>query len=295
MRPDEALARIAAKQQAAFTPAQARGAGLTPKAIRTRIRRRQWDVRFGRVYVVAGAPHTWEQDAACAVLAFGPDAVGSHTTAGYLLGLLEEEPRPLHVARSRSQHREPVRGVVPHQLTLRASDFRTINGIRITGPERTLVDLAGVLPRRGVEAALDNAIQIGLTTIPKLRRYISDRNLGSLRGVGFLVQLLADRQDGAMHKPLERMFRRKAEAAGLPKPKRQFPIDGLHVDFAWPDHKLVVELDGLKGHFSAEDARRDDRRDRRILRAGFKPLHFAWEDVDEHWDAVEADVRAFLG
>lgn len=56
----------------------------------------------------------------------------------------------------------------------------------------------------------------------------------------------------------EDVLARELEKKGL-KFKRQYLIDGKHVDFAFPDFFLIVEIDGEYFHNASEDKKRDDR------------------------------------
>lgn len=295
MHPDEAIAKVASRQHAAFTVAQALTAGFSKDAVLRRKRSGRWRAAHRGVLILAGSVPTREQAVMAGLLSYGPRAVASALTSAVLLGIWESGARTIHVTLPYGEHRRRRLGFEVHQAQLTRADIKHVANIPVTGPNRTLVDLAALLDERGLESALDDAIQLGLTTIPVLRRYIKDRRLGHNAGIAALQTLLADRAEGAMQKALERMFRRKLEATDLPRPKRQFPIGPYKTDFAWPDRKIVVELDGLGGHFSAQRARRDKRRDRAIVLAGFTPMHFAWEDVEDDWPSVEADLRAVLG
>lgn len=292
MSPDEKLAVIAAKQHSAFTRQQARDAGLTEAAIRHRLKAGRWLSPYGGVYVLAGSMSTWEQRVMAAVLHLG--GVASSITAARLLGIGGRFEGPVHVTLPSGQNRRKRRGIVLHQADLIRTDIRQVGSIPVTAPNRTVVDLAASLPERGLEAALDDTIQIGLTTIPSIDSYIADRNLGHNPGVKTLRKLLDDRAKGAMHKELERMFRRKLKAAGFPEPRRQFPLDGYKIDFVYLDQMVAIELDGLGGHFSAEQFRENKRRDNAIVLAGFDLFHFSWEDVNDRWPNVEYTLRQAL-
>lgn len=294
LSPDDRIARIAVRQHAAFTRAQAVDAGFTDGMIKQRRDNGRWATPHRGVYVLVGAPATWEQRVIAATLLFG--GVASSITAGRLLGILDRGyTAPIHVTLPSGQKRSKRKGIVLHQATLARTDVRRAQNIPVTAPNRTLVDLAGALGERALEAPLDDAIQLGLTTIPALYRYISDRNLEHSRGVKALRRVLDDRAKGATHRELERRFRRKLKASGLPEPVRRYPLGGYHIDFVYPTKMIAIELDGLGGHFSAEAFRRDKRRGNEIVLAGFDLFHFTWDDVNDRWPEVEKTIRTSLG
>jgi very-short-patch-repair endonuclease len=290
--PEELIARVAARQHGAFTKAQARAAGYTLGTIRQRREGGRWTTLYPGIYAISGSPDTWEQRVIAVTLLC--DGVASSITAAALRAIMDRADGPIHVTVAPGQRRRKRRGIVVHEAALIRTDIRRIDNIPVTGPERTIIDVAALRNRRLLEATLDDTIQHGLTTIPKLARYINERNLGHLPGMRTLRKLLDDRARGAMHKELERMFRRKLKAAKLPEPARQYPVGGHHVDFVYRAQKIAIELDGLGGHFSAEQFRRNKRRDNQIVLAGFDLFHFTWEDVDDRWDEVESTLRRAL-
>lgn len=294
MSPDEAIAKIAAKQHGAFDHAQAIRAGISTDAIRHRCVSGRWFVPHRGVYVIAGAPPRREQDVLAAVLAYGAKAAASHTDSGWLLGLVSSANGPVDVMMPYAQHREHRRGVRTHQALLIASDVRTVSNIRVTAPNRTIVDLAGVLRQDDLEAALDAAILSRLTTAARLQRYVQERNLDHKRGAKRLADLLVDRLDGAMQLALERMFHRKLARSRLPKPRRQFPVNGRKIDFAYPETRIAIELDGLARHATGAVFRDDRRRQNMLVLAGWLPLRFTYADVDEAWPDVEATIAQAL-
>ena len=62
-------------------------------------------------------------------------------------------------------------------------------------------------------------------------------------------------------------------------PTPNHEIGGRRRDFAWPDHRLVVETDGYRYHSSREAKRRDNRRDRELTALGWRPLRFTYEEI----------------
>lgn len=288
---EAAIAIVAASQHGAFTHRQALEVGFSKDAILHRRRSGVWQsIRHG-VYAAAGAPRTWEQEVMAARLSCGV-AVASHTTAAALLGIHTERGRPIHL--TVHQHQRPKSAIVLHQARLTRTDIRKIDNIPVTAPNRTLVDLAGVLSRPALEAALDDAVQAGLTTIVTLRRYIRDRRLEHRPGVKVLRQLLDERVSGSSQKALERLFIKKLRGTDLPKPSRQFRVRSYKVDFVYRDARIAIELDGLGTHFSGEAFRADRRRQNELVLEGWIPLRFTWDDVNQSWPRVEATIRAAL-
>ena len=82
-----------------------------------------------------------------AVLAYAPDAVLSHTTAGPLWGVTKPETA-IEVTTPRKVR--PRAGLVAHRTRrLDPADRTTIDDIPVTSMHRTLVDLADVLSSPG--------------------------------------------------------------------------------------------------------------------------------------------------
>ncbi|WP_139179447.1 endonuclease domain-containing protein [Lihuaxuella thermophila] len=57
----------------------------------------------------------------------------------------------------------------------------------------------------------------------------------------------------------------------------QYPIGPYWADFALPDYKLVIELDGRKYH--KDRTEHDRRRDAYMHRLGWKVMRFSYQDV----------------
>jgi very-short-patch-repair endonuclease len=51
------------------------------------------------------------------------------------------------------------------------------------------------------------------------------------------------------------------------------------VDAFWPQAKLVVELDGYAAHGTRRAFHSDRQRDRRLVRAGFRPIRLTAGDL----------------
>ena len=74
----------------------------------------------------------------------------------------------------------------------------------------------------------------------------------------------------------------------MPTPQYEIRVNGsvARVDFAYPDVKLAIELDGAAYHSSLNARHRDRTRENRIVALGWRVLRFTWNDVCEHPDDV---------
>ena len=98
-------------------------------------------------------------------------------------------------------------------------------GIPVTTPARTIIDLATLLQPSQLEAAVNAADKLGLIDPEQLRRKV-DHHRGT-DGVKALRRLL-DRQTFSLtDSELERRFLRLIRRAGLPVPKTQQRINGF--------------------------------------------------------------------
>jgi len=296
MSPDERIATIASAQHGAFTVAQAYRAGFTSDSVRRRRETRRWLAPYRGVYAIAGAPKTWEGSVSAAVLASGMGAAAAGPTAAAILGLIEQKSDDIHVLVAWTQRRRGRTGIALHRADLRRSDLRTVCGIRVTAPNRTLVDCAAVLTPNQLEAAIDAALFHGLTSAAALQRYVRERRLGRRPGIGRLHIRLADRDAGSSHSRLERIFFQKLRESKLPKPARQFQVGPRFIDIGYPEQRTIIELDGRESRFSAADFRADRQRQNEIVLAlpGWTLLRFTWYQVKDEWPAVEHSVRQAL-
>lgn len=145
-------------------------------------------------------------------------------------------------------------GVLIRRSATLAGNTTVLHGIPITTPERTLIDLAPFLSRRGLARSLREAIRVRATTpvavLAALGRHPRARGSRLLREVALRYVGL----------PIERA-RSDAEAlalvvlreAGRPEPRLNVRVAGEEADLSWADWRLIVELDGPQFHLDAAD------------------------------------------
>ena len=302
MSRDAAIAVCAGRQHALVTLDQAVQAGFTVDAIRRYLRTGRWRRARNGVFVVNGAPATWEQAALAAVLASGPEAVASHSTAGVLWGFPNvfhgvtfevSTPRPRRV-------RQP--GVRVHRtVRFLEMEHTTHKGLPVTSLARTLVDLSGSMSVDQLGIATDYARRELHLTLPQLQRCVAGLYPAPGRKPTRIHAVLRARLEhhDESESGLEMRVLRAIVAAGLPEPVQQHSVDvggrRRRIDLAYPALGLAIEVDGWKHHAprSAFDA--DRARDNELEIINWDRLHFTSNSSDRQIADTVAAKLAALG
>ncbi len=95
--------------------------------------------------------------------------------------------------------------------------------------------------------------------------------------------------------PVEREFLALCEESGVPRPLVNVRVCGFRVDCYWPEHRLVVELDGGKGHGTERQVARDHGRDLKLRGARISVRRYARRQIRQQRKLVLADLWAALG
>jgi very-short-patch-repair endonuclease len=232
-----------------------------------------------------------------AVLGCGPGAVLSHRSAAALWGLRPSSRPLIDVTTSRRLRRRPS-GIDTHiAVSLQPRDTSRRRGIPCTTAARTLLDLAGVIDRGGLERTCDQAEALRVLDCRDLGDVLA--RAGGRRGVRTLRAVLAEREPGrATRSELEAKFLALCSDGGLPRPRTnsRVALEGhsIEVDFLWPQQRLVAEVDGYRFHATRSGFEHDRSRDRRLLIAGYRVVRFTWRQLSEDPDDVIATIRALL-
>lgn len=269
--------RLARRQHGVVTRSQLLELGLSGSAIDHRLRRGRLHRLHRGVFAVGRPDLDRHGQWLAAVLALGPDALLSHQSAAELW-----EIRPLRTGIIEvsipSRIRRVVRGVSVHRRRgFDPRDGRARLGIPVTGPVRTLTDIATQLTAGQLEAAVNEADKRDLVDPERLRVALED--IRGQPGVPALRRLLDRRTFVLTDSDLERRFLRLVRAAGLSKPATGQQLNGFRVDFFWPDLGLVVETDGLRYHRTPAQQARDRVRDQTHAVAGLTTLRFTHSQV----------------
>jgi very-short-patch-repair endonuclease len=251
--------------------------GLGAQAIQHRIENGRLH-RVGRGVYAVGRPELSRRGRwIAAVLGCGPRAALSYGSAAALWGIERERRGMIEISTTASAARPRAGLLVYRRPNLVSSDVVVKDGIRVTSVVRTLIDIAARLNRGDLDRAVNEADRLDLIDPEALAESL-DRHSGK-RGVGALRDMLGERTFRLTDSELERRFLQLVGDVGLPAPLTQQYLNGVRVDFFWPDLGLVVETDGLRYHRTPAQQARDRRRDQAHLTAGFTPLRFTHAQV----------------
>jgi very-short-patch-repair endonuclease len=284
---------LARQQHGVVSRRQLLELGFHPQAIKRRIASgRLHPVRRG-VYAVGSPWLSGRGLVMAAVLACGPRAAASHETAAALWGIRPPRAGPVEVSVPGHSRPRP-RGVVVHRRRHRDGLTR-LDGIPLTTPVTTLVDLATRLTAGQLEAAVNEADKRDLTDPEALRRALD--SMAGHSGLAALTKLLDQATLTLTDSELERRFLQVVRQAGLPRPRTGHFVNGFRVDFDWPELGLVVETDGLRYHRTPVQQARDRLRDQAHTAAGLTPLRFTHAQIAFEPAQVQATavVRRLLG
>jgi REase_MTES_1575 len=231
-----------------------------------------------------------------AVLAGGPAAALSHHSAGALWGMLRSSREVIDVtSRARRRTRS---GIRLHRSHLPADEVTGVQGIPVTSPPRTLLDLAGVVNSHGLERAMEQAEARRITDHLSLADLLARHP--SRPGVAALRRILAAGYGASTitRSALEDRFLAFLDARGLPRPRVNASIRAggrwMECDFVWGSRRLIVELDGREYHDTSAAFERDRERDRALNAAGWRVVRVTWRHLRVDPNRLAADLRALL-
>jgi very-short-patch-repair endonuclease len=228
-----------------------------------------------------------------AILKFRGNAVLSHRSAAAVWGLLCGESDEVTVTVvGKGAHSRP--GLCVHRTPdLHRNDLRARDGLPLTGPARTLLDLAAEVSDSELEEAVAAGVMRRLASADEIRAAIS-RTPGR-KGASRLARLLdAGATSGFTRSKAERRMRELLRAAELPQPQANAPLLGYVADFLWAEHKLVVEVDGYRFHSDRAAFERDRRRDQVFAAAGYTVVRVTWAQLSNEPLAVVARIAQSL-
>jgi hypothetical protein len=176
-------------------------------------------------------------------------AVVSHQSAAVLhrLPLWGVRLDRVHVTRRPPASSEVGRHLRSHVARLAEQEVTTVDGLPVTDPVRTAIDLARSLPLEPAVAVLDAALRLELVDAPELQSRV--REVAGTRGSRAAARAVTF-ADGRSESVGESRSRVLLHRLGLTPSTLQRDINsssGLFLgraDFAWEEERVVGEFDG---------------------------------------------------
>lgn len=227
----------------------------------------------------------------------GRHAVASYHTAAILhhLDLLKRPPKgtvTLTLPPDKSWNRARSAGIIFHAAELPEEHLTKIYNLLVTTVARTVVDLARTLQFTDAVVVADSALHQEKTTKAELERIIA----ACVRWPGVKqARRVVEFADERAESPFESVARVVFDQFGLDPPELQAtvltPNSSFRVDFLWREYKVIAESDGLLKYNERKDLIKQFERDRCLRDAGYKVVHFTWEEL---FKTPEVVIRRIL-
>ncbi len=251
-----------------------------------RVRTGRWTQVWRGIYALPGSPPSARRALMMACLRAGEGAAISHSTAAWIIGFDGFRDDRIEISTSRGIQ---CSGLVVHRVkSLPRWDVQVIDGIRLTTPTRTLIDLAGAVTSERLELCLEEALRRRLTSITYVRRRLNALRASGRPGIKALAKLLDERapDTATTASRAQIRLRRLIRDSDLPPPQEEYVIyDGdrfiARVDFGYPSLKLAIEAESWEYHQGKAPWKRDLQRRNELAELGWEVTHVTWEDLTE--------------
>lgn len=288
------------------------GRGWTPGEIATQVRSgRLVRVRRG-VYVAPdvagpGGAERHRLAVAATVPLLAPSAVVSHASAAALhrMPMWRVPLRAVQVTRDVASGGRVHRAVRVRTAPLDADEVVVVDGIAVTSPARTLVDLLRDVPAEQGVVAADAALRAGTVTRGSLE--VALERARGWPGVPRARRVVAF-ADARSESVGESRSRVALARAGLPAPRPQLLVGGAdgrpigRCDFAWEELATLGEFDGkvkygralLRPDQDPGDAVFDEKvREDRLRDTGWEVVRWVWSELEDFRPVAARVRRAF--
>jgi very-short-patch-repair endonuclease len=305
------LDQFAAAHAGIVSVRAADAAGIGEKALRHREATGRLQRVASGALAMRSHPPSWHGRLWTAIFEAGPGAVAGVRSAARLHGLWRyRTSESVEVVVKRGGSHRCATGRLVETSLLDPEHVVTTSGFPCTSLPRTIFDLLGDPDQRPLrsEAA---------------RRWHEDRMMAVVNdamryhGLTVLVELVVLASIGRRGRPGTALTRKIFTALGtgyvpdesqvesvfsslltrtdLPPPVKQLEIKDAQgfvgrVDFAWPELRLIVEIDSAF-HDGPLDRQADERRDRRLGALGYTVIRLRWTDLVSSPDVVLRRLR----
>ncbi len=220
------------------------------------------------------------------------DVALSHVTAAIAHGMdvWDVDLDRAHVTRVGPGAGRTEPDLVHHEGTVTDAALTTTYGVPATSPVRAALETAALVGTERGLVTVSSGLHLGLFD----QEDLAAQHEVMMRWPGaqplHLVTRLADHtHESAGEVRTAYLFWR----AGLPRPVAQYDVHDVYgrfigrVDFAWPQHRLIVEFDGRskyqqhlrEGESATDVVLREKAREDRLREAGWVVVRLVWSDL----------------
>jgi very-short-patch-repair endonuclease len=290
---DPFIASLAAAQRGVVTHRQLIDAGVGRGAIAHRLAQARLHRLHRGVYLVGhSVPPPLARETA-ALLACGPGALLSHRTAAHLWRLTPRLPVDVDVTLIGGNRRGRPGLAIHRTRAIEGAERARVQGMPVTAPTRTLLDLADTLRSEELEPILAEAVRRRLVRTGDLRKRLGDA--GGRHGLGRLRSLLEQTGGPALTRSeAERRLLALVRSGGLPAPDTNVSVGRYEVDLLWREARLIVEVDGYAYHSGRPAFERDRKRDAELQALGFRVMRVTWRQLVDEPEAVLVRIAQAL-
>lgn len=290
---DAVLALLAGRQHGVVAREQLLAAGVSPTVIRRRLASGGLIPIHPGVYLVGHRALSPLAHEAAAILACRPRALLSHITAARLWRLPVPSSDEVHVTVV-GRSRRSLSGVRVHSITaLPRAELHRHEGLPLSSPSLTMLDLAGIGTGVDVAAALNEARVQRIVTAARLRATLDHHP--NRRGAKALRALLdGERGPTITRSEAERLALRIMRRHGIEPDGSNVRIGPFRVDFWFERERVVVEIDGYRFHSTPRRFVDDRRRAAALAARGLQVLPLSWHDLVDRPGAAMRDLAATL-
>lgn len=291
------LRAVADSQHGVITRAQARDVGITDRVWYRLLSSGVLRPMHKGVAVLVGHAESRRQCMMAAVLSIGDHAIVSHRSAGEIWGVWNADADdPIDVIVGKRRGRPTIPGVISHVprdldelAPLRRDD------VRVTGPARTLLDIAGVNPL-ATRFVIERMLMAGLISRRRIAAAVARHSKQGRAGIGPVREVLVSwpYDEQASESVLEYHLQGILGNTALPPYETQIEVGPYRLDAGWSRWKVGLEADGWGKFGSRADFERLARRDNFLQSRGWSVAHFSWRDIVKRPGYVYGSVLRLL-
>ncbi|TGD84078.1 hypothetical protein BayCH28_27015 [Mycolicibacterium sp. CH28] len=249
---------------------------LTPYALRSK-----FTAIYPDVYVPRDVALTARSKAVAAWLWSGRHGVVAGRSASALYGAKWVDTRlPAELIWT---NRRPPNGIRCWSDTLSDDEFEVVDGICVTTPARTALDIARQYPFEAAVMAIDALARRTRLKVAHIE-LLADRYQGR-RGIRQARKVIEMVDPGA-ESPRESSLRLLLVRAGFPRPTTQIPVYDQYgvlvavLDMGWEDVKIAAEYDGDHHRTDRRTFNNDIRRSESVNELGWIHIRVTAEDTE---------------